>query len=171
MISRPTRSVALAVLAAVLPYAAAAAEPSPKSWTLYHAILKDDAEPSFVPRGTVKLSLKSDDAKSSGTKKKKMPLGVQDDLPYGLTLEHKENVLSPEFLNALLDDSAMYQLKLVSDDSPNAVPVITTVPACQVRRANFRYVVRIWKWAVLMSFVYMSIHGNESLDAMLGRRK
>jgi len=127
-----------------------------KSWTLYHAIVRDgdSAAPVFVPRGRVTLSLKDDKSEgatagdgattptttATAAAKKKLRFGAMDPdaSPFRVTLQHEENVIAPDFVKQLLEPNAWYQLKLVPDDDPTAVPVITTIPACEVRRANFR---------------------------------
>jgi hypothetical protein len=107
---------------------------SPKSWTLYHATISDSTslDPAFVPRGRIQLSLKSDEEIDK-------PVVKEQEL-YTLTIEHESDVLTADWTKSLLQDDALYQLKLVSDDTPDAVPILTTIPACQLRRANFRCV-------------------------------
>jgi hypothetical protein len=117
-----------------------AAGVSPKSWTLYHATLGESGSaPAFVKRGRIQLALKDDDDDSS-QEEPKMPVGVKDAQPsaFALTIEHETNALTDALTKSLLVDNAMYQLKLVADDG--SLPVLTSVPACHVRRANFRYV-------------------------------
>ena len=107
------------VLLAALWSSALAASPTSKTWTLHHAVFDDEHAPVFVPRGRIRLSL-------------------DDNNELKATLEHEAEVLDRDLAESLRNDRAWYQLKLVSDDDTKSEPILTTVPACQVRRANFR---------------------------------
>ncbi len=90
------------------------AAPLRKSWTLFHKT----GDQLFQPRGHVVMEV----SENGG-----LELKIDNDSNDGL--------LTPADI-----DAPWYQLKLVPDDKSSA-PVVTTVPACLVRRANFRYVV------------------------------
>ena len=110
---------------------------SPQSWTLHHAIIDASGQVSdFTVRGKMTLSLKTDNSKDNSSATK--PVGVKENSPFELTLESGDSAVTPQFVQSLLEKNAFYQLKLVPDKDPNALPVITTVSACEVRRANFR---------------------------------
>lgn len=121
-------SLLLVALSSSSPSVAAAAAAPQKTWTLHHAVLSENhSEPQFVPRGKLILSIQE-----APEDKKKETEG-----PLHAVLEHDENALSNEMLQQLLTPGAWYQLKLV-DDANSKHQVITTVPACHVRRSNFR---------------------------------
>jgi len=88
-----------------------------KSWTLYHSF---NGGVDFAPRGTVKLS-------------------IVDDSEVNLEVENTADCLTEAAIESLLQQK-WYQLKLVEDNNDEAPPILTSVPSCQVRRANFRYV-------------------------------
>ena len=118
---RTTEFSIAVLLLALLSSSTTAATSSSKTWTLHHAVFVDaDPAPVFVPRGRIRfLNDDSDELK--------------------VTLENEEQALTTDLAESLSNDHAWYQLKLVSDDDDtNSEPVLATVPACQVRRANFR---------------------------------
>jgi hypothetical protein len=82
-----------------------------KAWQLLHSL---DSGKTFTERGTVSLDLNED--------------GQVD-----IKLDHTDNCLDLEAVNAL-SSTGLYQVKLVKDSTE----ILTSVPACQVRRANFR---------------------------------
>jgi hypothetical protein len=84
-----------------------------KAWQLLHSL---DSGKTFTERGTVSLDLNED--------------GQVD-----IKLDHADNCLDLDAVNAL-SSAGLYQVKLVKD----SVEILTSVPACHVRRANFRYV-------------------------------
>lgn len=81
-----------------------------RSWQLLHSL---DSGKNFSERGTVSLALNEE--------------GKPE-----MTVEHADNCLDLGAINTL--SSGLYQVKLVSGSQE----VLTSVPACQVRRANFR---------------------------------
>jgi len=89
---------------------------SERSWTLSHAVTTpSDSTPVFQKRGTVELSLQ------------------ESDPPLLFSIADQSAVDSKK----ILEKDAYYHLELKSKDG---VPLVATVPACQLRRANFRYV-------------------------------
>ena len=98
----------LPLLALLLP-ALVVCSNNEKSWTLYHAWKGHD----FTKRGKISLKLVES-----------VPTLTIDNL------EDTKKSIPP------LDD--LYQLKLVQDGTKNNVYTLTSVPACQVHRANFR---------------------------------
>jgi hypothetical protein len=103
-----------------------AAEPSRlglnASWTLYHAIVTSNHEASFERRGSITLSIPD-----TGT-------------TAVLEMENLDLSANTAVTEQLLDVTTpkLYQLKLVSDNDSSLPPIVTTVPACQVLRANLR---------------------------------
>ena len=75
---------------------------------------------SFVPRGKITLEI---DGKSEPK----------------LTVENQQNVLSEADVSQMMRHG-WYQLQLVEDAGSEGAPppVLTTVPACRMRLANFR---------------------------------
>ena len=110
-----------------------------RSWTLYHAIVDGKSDPDFTILGQITLTIK--DANEAAVKKDKKlsPLkGKDTDSRFKVELEHKEETLSSDFIQKILEEGSFYQLKLVPKDSRSAPSIIATVPACQLRRSNFR---------------------------------
>jgi hypothetical protein len=98
------------------------------SWTLYHAMASPGHEPVFETRGTVTLSV------PEGSATVELQLNNDNDTSKTVIDQLKANIST----NIA---SKMYQLKLVADSNDQATtPILTTVPACQVLRANFRCV-------------------------------
>jgi hypothetical protein len=113
----------LSSLVALLPHVAAA-EALHRTWTLYHSLDPKLGAAGFTKRGVVTLT-SSDDATD----------GLQ------LTVENDEEAALEALSISQMMESGWYQLQLVEEGSPSSVvPVQTTIPACQLRRANFRYV-------------------------------
>ena len=99
-----------------------------KSWTLFHSF--GDAVTDFTKRGTIRLSVDENAA------------GIAKDPSAAVTMEIENDVeFSPADVEKLLEHG-WYQLKIVPDDKDSkssSVPAVrTSVPACQLRRANFR---------------------------------
>ncbi|GKY98941.1 hypothetical protein MPSEU_000849900 [Mayamaea pseudoterrestris] len=94
------------------------------SWTLYHAVVTPNQEPNFEKRSSITL---------------KVP---EESLAAVLEIENEQATQSSnkvmEQLLTNVDAPKLYQVKLVSDDDASRHPVVTSVPACQVLRANFR---------------------------------
>jgi hypothetical protein len=110
-----------------------------RSWTLYHAIVDGISEPEFTVRGQVTLSLKDPNEVSTKKDKKLSAIkGKDTDSPFRVELQHTEEKIPPDFMQQILKENAFYQLKLVPNDSRSAPSILSTVPACQLRRANFR---------------------------------
>ena len=110
-----------------------------RSWTLYHAVVDGKSDPDFTVRGQITLSLKDTNEASVKKDKKVSPLKGKDvDSPFQVELQHREEKVSSDFIQQILKEDSFYQLKLVSNDSRSAPSLISTVPACQLRRANFR---------------------------------
>ena len=96
-----------------------------RTWTLYHSMDPKLGDRGFRKRGVVTLEATADGADNN----KQAKLSIEND-ENSLTAADWEKVMS----------SGWYQVKLVEegDDAKNTVPVKTTVPACHLRRANFR---------------------------------
>jgi hypothetical protein len=110
-----------------------------RSWTLYHAVVDGTSEPDFTVRGQVTLSLKDPNEVSAKKDKKLSAIkGKDNDSPFQVELQHTEEKISSDFMQQILKEDSFYQLKLVPNDSRSAPSILSTVPACQVRRANFR---------------------------------
>jgi len=99
-----------------------------KSWTLYHRIL--------TPGGT-----RSSSAEESWDERGTIELVVDPEEEVVVTVVNKEGALTSDLAQALTATAtatAYYQLKLVENSSKTSANVLTSVPACHVRRANFR---------------------------------
>lgn len=98
-----------------------AAEDLRRTWTLYHSVNPKLGAKGFTKRGVVTLE-------------------PSDDNQVQLTVVNDENSLTAKDIDSMMA-SGWYQVKLVEDKAQDgATPVMTTVPACQMRRSNFRYV-------------------------------
>lgn len=84
-----------------------------KSWQLLHSL---DSGKTFTERGTVFLAL-------------------TDAGEVEINVANADNCLDLQSINSLI--GGLYQVKLVKDQDESTA-VLTSVPACQVRRANFR---------------------------------
>lgn len=91
------------------------------SWTIYHSW---NPQQDFVKRGSISWNKNNNDVAESST----------DDSSILEITNEKE--VSPEDIAAMLE-YGWYHIKLVPDSNPNDV-VLGTVPACHVRRANFK---------------------------------
>lgn len=94
-----------------------AAEDLRRTWTLYHSVDPNLGEKGFSKRGVLTLE--------------------PQDNEINLTIANDDDSLAAENVKAMMA-SGWYQIKLVEDGKKAPVPVKTTVPACQLRRANFR---------------------------------
>lgn len=95
------------------------------SWTLYHAVVSSSQAAVFEKRASITLSIPEGSSAAA------------------IDIHNLEATTSSNVMNQLIDVETpkLYQLKLVADkDSSSARPLLTTVPTCQVLRANFRYV-------------------------------
>ncbi|GAX17993.1 hypothetical protein FisN_18Hh206 [Fistulifera solaris] len=131
-----------------------------RSWTLYHAIVDGISEPEFTVRGQVTLSLKDPNEVSTKKDKKLSAIkGKDTDSPFRVELQHTEEKIPPDFMQQILKENAFYQLKLVPNDSRSAPSILSTVPACQLRRANFRdeFVVTLGSDAQAISMTYIPL--------------
>jgi hypothetical protein len=92
-----------------------------RTWTLYHSTDPSKGEEGFTKRGIVSLDPGENEIK--------------------LSVNNDEGCFSESDLENMMA-SGWYQVKLVENgaDSKSIAPVMTTVPACTVRRANFWYV-------------------------------
>lgn len=107
--------------------AATAAQDLRRTWTLYHSMNPQLGEQGFSKRGVVTLEPASGDD-NDGANNNPVKLTVENDAD-SFTAANVEAVMS----------SGWYQVKLVEDGgAASVVPVMTTVPACQLRRSNFR---------------------------------
>lgn len=98
-----------------------------KTWTMYHSL---DGGNDFVRRGQIRLGVTEADGDMSNT-----------DSSLELTIEQEDDEnLTTESIQPYIG-SGLYQLKLVEEGNEANV-VLTSVPACHLRRANFRYVSR-----------------------------
>lgn len=149
---------ALLVLLCCVTNAAAATTPAAdgdvkkaKSWTLYHRILAPGSDVATAGsdwsiRGTVDLTV-DPSAEESVT----------------LEIKNEENSLTEDFAQALSSassDSSWYQLKLRDDSSSSSSEIFTSVPACNLRRANFRdeVVLQLHQYsAQALSVTYMTL--------------
>ncbi len=107
-----TMSIAIRVIVAVLQLSFCTAN---KSWELLHSL---DSGKSFSSRGTVSLAL-------------------NDAGEVEISVANADSCLDLQTVNSLA--GGLYQIKLIKDNDESTA-VLTSVPACQVRRANFRYV-------------------------------
>jgi len=153
-------SIVLTAVVLRLSDAATGATAATRSWTLYHSVYKiheghDDNEhrsavdePSFEPRARITFHVESDGPIDKvNVSMIAIPTAVSIDETDTKNVEPvEENAqpvlkLSGKQVQAMLR-AGWYQLKLVPDDNNGdkdaAPPVITTVPACLLRRANFR---------------------------------
>ena len=101
-----------------------------KSWTLYHRI--------STPGGT-----RSSSVEESWNERGTIELVVDPEEEAVVTVVNKEGALTTDIAQALTATAtatatAYYQLKLVENNSKTSANVLTSVPACHVRRANFR---------------------------------
>jgi hypothetical protein len=128
-----TARFGLLLLVLVLPCLVAAAEAAAdnqtlqKSWTLLHSF---GGSTDFTKRGTISLSIDETAATPA-------------DPAAAVTMDIANEVeFTPADVQAMLEHE-WYQLKIVPDgkDSKSVPAVRTSVPACQLRRANFRYVI------------------------------
>lgn len=101
-----------------------------RTWTLYHSTDPSKGEQGFAKRGIVTLQPADNEIK--------------------LSVENDPDCLSQKDLEEMMM-SGWYQVKLVENgpDAKSVVPVMTTVPACTVRRANFRCVDTIQKPTII----------------------
>lgn len=88
-----------------------------KTWSLYHSL---NGGQDFSVRATVVLSVE--------TESKGVEISVKND----------NSTLNDETFLAAKQPGAMYQLKLVEGDDLSSNFLLTSVPACQILRANFR---------------------------------
>ena len=102
-----------------------------KSWTLYHSWGTGEESTALQPRGRVQLEISDGGGETSSVE---------------LTMENEADCLTETAVEAMLS-AGWYQLKLVEDNDGDgggngekSPDVITTVPSCLLRRANFRYV-------------------------------
>lgn len=129
---------------------ASSATSNTKSWKLLHSSNGQD----FVPRGKVTLSIIAPD----DVTKEKWD-GENEDAPSSsasslspkveLEIVNQEDAFTVEMVNSMVsNDGALYQVKLIEEGQDHSKQstsaILATVPACQVRRANFRYVTP-WK--------------------------
>ncbi len=84
-----------------------------RSWQLLHSL---DSGKTFTERGTVALTL-------------------TDAGEVEINVVNADNCLDLQSINSLT--GGLYQVKLVKDQDESTA-ILTSVPACQVRRANFR---------------------------------
>jgi hypothetical protein len=118
-----------------------------KTFHVEHAIIPN----TFTPRGTIQISI-DDEGKLESTFQKTT-----------------EGYLSDEELNGLdeiIANNGYYKVRVKQDDTAaagggSASAVLASAPGCDVKRANFRYVVRV---CVLYCayFIYFSV-GSMSL--------
>jgi len=92
---------------------ATAAVAAQKSWTLWHSF---DSGKTFTERGVLTLGL------------------LEEDGTLEMKLKQQENCVV--VADPLKLQSELYQLKIIS--STDEMEILTSVPACQIRRANFR---------------------------------
>jgi len=128
----------LLVIGLASPLAATADEtatksPLGKTWVLYHSL--GGGDDSWIRRGTVTLSIDSDDADSADDQKEQPTEKGSDAVK--LVVENDEGCLSDTAVESLMADD-WYRLKLEEEGEENKNTVMTTVSSCQVRRAGFR---------------------------------
>ena len=117
--------VLLALLAVGLIAAVKADTTFLKTWSLYHSL---DGGKDFVRRGQIRMgavAVDSDNLSTEGA----LELTIEQDDDENLTMESIQQLIGIR----------LYQLKLVEDGNEASV-VLTSVPACHLRRANFRCV-------------------------------
>jgi hypothetical protein len=98
----------------------AIAAPSEKTWTLYHSV---NGGQDFARRASIVLSV---DPETDGA--------------VDISIVNDNSTLNENTFLASKAAGAMYQLKLVDDANTHGDFVLTSVPGCQLLRANFRYV-------------------------------
>ena len=115
-----------ALVSSFLVDAALATQDLRRKWTLYHSMNPQLGERGFTKRGVVTLEAAGDNDNA-------------DNYPVKLTVENAVDSFTTANLETIMS-SGWYQVKLVEDggDAASVVPVMTTVPACQLRRSNFR---------------------------------
>ena len=122
-----------------------------KKWGLYHSIGGRNNNGEWIRRGTVSLridpiALDTNDYNVDSSNSQKKEKDDEDDHPHiQLQVDNDDACLSETALQSL-KDSHWYKLKLVEEaqdaeenQGGSSLSVITSVSACQVRRANFRY--------------------------------
>jgi hypothetical protein len=133
----PTARFGLLLLALVAVTAADTFESNKtlqKSWTLLHSFGDATAKSDFTKRGTIRLSIDENAAGASTDPAKAVTIEIENEVEFSVA-----------DVEAMLEHG-WYQLKIVPDDDTkdsksSKVPAVrTSVPACQLRRANFRYV-------------------------------
>jgi len=143
-------SLALLLLLATAACSSSAEASKTKTWTLYHRILTPAAAASantavneWSVRGTIELAVHDDDVDAAADT-------AADDEDVTIKVENTAAALTEQLAQSLTSASSVsyYQLKLVevtqqqqnnnNNNNNNNHQVLTSVPACNVRRANFR---------------------------------
>jgi hypothetical protein len=99
--------------------AAQSAQALEKTWNLYHSL---NGGRDFSRRGSITLSVGSEEGSEE----------------VELTVQNDNSTLNDETFLAAKQPGTMYQLKLVEGDDLSSNFLLTSVPACQLLRANFR---------------------------------
>ena len=117
--NRSSQVAAILLACSCRTFVSAASEDLRRTWTLYHSL-----DPKLGAKGYTKRGL--------------VTLEAADNNEAKFVIENDDNVLSAADLDTALS-SGWYQVKLIENGKTNnAEPVMTSVPACQLRLANFR---------------------------------
>lgn len=110
-----------------------------KSWTLYHSV---NGGQDFSKRASVVLSV---DPETDGS--------------VDLSITNDNSTLNQETFNAVRAEGSMYQLKLVEGDGESDDFILSSVPGCQLLRANFReeLVISLGPKASAISLTYIPL--------------
>jgi len=106
--------ITLILFFATIAVIAADSSATSKSWTLHHSF---DSGQTFTERGTLTLGFNTDKVDSS----------------LEMKLENNKDCIDIGSTNL---QSELYQLKITSNTAD--AEIVTSVPACQIRRANYR---------------------------------
>lgn len=101
-----------------------------KTFKIYHSL--GQTKP-FLPRGTITFSTESNVDADAGT---------DSNVNINTVVENDESCLGENALqdmDELVSEGGFYRIKIV-DEENNGKSVLASVPGCEVKRANFRYV-------------------------------
>lgn len=109
-----------------------------KSWTISHRLLNaNDVSDAWTVRGTIELTI---DPEAGDSKNEEPSIAISNE------------PIQESFASSVQHDAALYQMKLGDN-------ILTTVPACHLRRSNFRdeLVLNLNDQAELLSLSYHPI--------------
>jgi len=122
----------LAVLLVLATPSFSTAEKLEKSWTLSHSF--GSTSGTFTKRGVVTLRIHDSDNDSDNASDSVAAAAVS------LEMEHQVDLTEAEIADMLAAGWYQIQLQETGRAGSHARPIRTSVPACQLRRANFRCV-------------------------------